>query len=95
MKLLNVATSWPPWAAHSVQGDEEGARGLLKNLLVLGFHTGSKEQAGGFYKLPQGLLHGKEDLGREEQVGRSLPHFSPELLHSPCFYIGVLHKVLF
>lgn len=48
VKLLDAAASWPPWAAHSVQGDEEGARGLLKNLLVPGFHTGSKEQAGGF-----------------------------------------------
>lgn len=54
MKLLNAAASWPPWAAHSVQGDEEGVRGLLKNLLVLGFHTGSKEQAGGFCELPPG-----------------------------------------
>lgn len=48
VKSLNAAASWPPWTAHSVQGDEAGAGGFLKNLLVLGFHTGSEEQAGGF-----------------------------------------------
>lgn len=60
-------------------GSRKCLRGFPKGLGVLG---GASREGG----LGEGGAGGTQ---------ASLPHFSQELLHSPCFYIGILHTVLF
>lgn len=42
VKSFSAAASWPPWVPLSVQGGEDGACRLLRNLSVLGFHARSR-----------------------------------------------------